>query len=104
MYIGIDFDGTCVTHEFPKIGKHIGAVPILKELVKEGHQLILFTMRSDKKEVLTDHFEIHSKAEPYLTEAVNWFKDNGIELYGNPNKSYSTFVDRFAKSILPLIH
>jgi hypothetical protein len=82
MYIGIDFDGTCVTHEFPNIGKDIGAVPILKELVKEGHQLILFTMRSDKKEVLTDHFEIHSKAEPYLTEAVNWFKDNGIELYG----------------------
>lgn len=82
MYIGIDFDGTCVTHEFPKIGKNIGAVPILKELVAKGHQLILFTMRSDKKEVLTDHYEIHSKAEPYLTEAVNWFKDNGIELYG----------------------
>lgn len=82
MYIGIDFDGTCVTHDFPKVGKDIGAVPILKKLIENGHQLILFTMRSDKKEVLTDHYEIHSKAQPYLTEAVNWFKENGIELYG----------------------
>lgn len=82
MYIGIDFDGTCVTHEFPKLGKDIGAVPVLKELVVNGHQLILFTMRSDKKEVVGNHYEIQAKAELYLTEAVNWFKDNGIELYG----------------------
>ena len=82
MYVGIDFDGTCVTHEFPRVGRDIGAVPVLKELVQNGHQLILFTMRSDKQEVLTDHYEIHSKAESYLTEAVNWFKDNGIELFG----------------------
>ena len=45
--IGIDFDGTCVTHEFPRIGKDIGAVPVLKELIANGHDLILFTMRSD---------------------------------------------------------
>ncbi len=82
MYIGIDFDGTCVTHDFPRVGKDIGAIPILKKLVDNGHQLILFTMRSNKKEVLSNHYEIHNKAEPYLTEAVNWFKDNGIELFG----------------------
>jgi hypothetical protein len=29
MYIVIDFDGTCVAHEFPKVGKDIGAVPVL---------------------------------------------------------------------------
>ena len=51
MIISIDFDGTCVTHEFPLIGKDIGAVPILKKLVQRGHQLILFTMRSDKEAV-----------------------------------------------------
>jgi len=28
MEICIDFDGTCVTHEFPKVGKDIGAVPV----------------------------------------------------------------------------
>lgn len=66
MYIGIDFDGTCVTHEYPKIGKDIGAIPVLKSLVQKGHQLILFTMRSDRT----------------LTDAVNWFKENDIPLYG----------------------
>lgn len=82
MYIGIDFDGTCVTHEFPRVGRNIGAVPVLKELVENGHQLILFTMRSDKQEELSEHFETISKKETYLTDAVNWFKDNGIDLFG----------------------
>ncbi len=27
----IDFDGTCVTHLFPKVGKDIGAAPVLRE-------------------------------------------------------------------------
>jgi len=66
MIIGIDFDGTCVTHEYPAIGKDIGAVNVLKRLVNSGHKLILNTMRSGLK----------------LQEAINWFKENGIELYG----------------------
>lgn len=74
MTIIVDFDGTCVTHAFPFIGKDIGAVPVLKRLVYEGHKLILFTMRSDK----------------FLTMAVDWFKFNQIPLYGiqtNPTQS-----------------
>ena len=43
MDIVIDFDGTCVTHEFPLVGKDIGAIPVLKKLVENGHNLILFT-------------------------------------------------------------
>ena len=36
MTIAIDFDGTCVTHEYPKIGKeNEGCVDVLKELVCE---------------------------------------------------------------------
>ena len=66
MYIAIDFDGTCVTHDYPRIGKDIHAVNVLKRLVANGHKLILNTMRSGKE----------------LDEAVNWFKENGIELYG----------------------
>ncbi len=82
MYIGIDFDGTCVTHDYPNVGKDIGAVPILKKLVEQGHQLILFTMRSDKPETVNSHFEFVAKEELYLTDAVNWFKQNDIPLYG----------------------
>ena len=53
MTINIDFDGTCVTHDFPKVGKSIGAEKVLKRLTDNGHQLILFTMRSDGTEAKT---------------------------------------------------
>ena len=66
MYIAIDFDGTCVTHDYPRIGKDINAVNVLKKLVANGHKLILNTMRSGNE----------------LKEAINWFKENDIELYG----------------------
>jgi len=81
MKIAIDFDGTCVTHEFPKVGRDIGAVPVLKELIRNGHQLILYTMRSDMDEVKTDDPNIFSQSGAYLTDAINWFKKNDIELY-----------------------
>lgn len=82
MTIGIDFDGTCVTHEFPKIGKDIGAVPVLRGLVESGHKLILFTMRSDVVNPKGDDNELHLESGNYLTDAVNWFKQNEIPLYG----------------------
>jgi uncharacterized glyoxalase superfamily metalloenzyme YdcJ len=78
MKIVIDFDGTCVTHEYPKIGQEIGAVPVLQELVAKGHQLILFTMRSGD----------------YLLEAAEWFYDNDIELFGvQRDPEQSTWTD-----------
>lgn len=64
--IAIDFDGTCVTHEYPKVGKDIGAVPVIKKLVKYGHSIVLFTMRHDDG----------------LKVTVQWFADNDIPLYG----------------------
>ena len=66
MYIAVDFDGTCVTHDYPRIGKEIGATKVLKRLVEAGHKLILNTMRSGKE----------------LQDAIHWFNENGIELYG----------------------
>lgn len=82
MIIAIDFDGTCVTHDFPAVGKDIGAQKVLKRLVDAGHQLILWTMRSDVENSESDSQEIHCKPGTYLTDAINWFKDNGIPLYG----------------------
>lgn len=83
MIIALDFDGTCVTHEYPNIGKDIGAVPVLKALVASGHQLMLWTMRSGKE----------------LEEAEQWFKDNDIPLWAsnkNPNQNWSTSNKQFA--------
>jgi hypothetical protein len=73
MIIGIDFDGTCVKHAYPNIGDDIGAVPVLKEFIRQGHKLILITMRSGE----------------LLDNAVQWLKERGIELYGvnhNPDQ------------------
>jgi len=83
MDICIDFDGTCVTHEFPKIGKNIGAIPVLKELIASGHNLILFTMRNNCENNNGNH----------LDDAVNWFKENDIPLFGinrNPTQDLWT--------------
>ena len=93
MDICIDFDGTCVTHEFPRIGEDIGAVPVLKELVAAGPKLILFTMRSDRKTKKKVEGETIVVEENFLTDAVNWFAENGIALYGvqkNPKQRFWT--------------
>jgi len=71
MDIVVDFDGTCVTHQFPSIGKEIGATPVLRELVDAGHRLILFTVRSNFK-----------KYSHSLDDAIEWFRARDIPLYG----------------------
>ena len=73
VVIAVDFDGTCVTHDYPYIGSDIGAVPVLRELTDAGYHLVLNTMRSGRLE----------------KDAVKWFKDNNIPLYGvncNPDQ------------------
>ena len=87
LVIAVDFDGTCVTHEYPYMGSDIGAAPVLKELSDAGYRLVLNTMRSGKTE----------------KEAVKWFKENDIPLYGvnsNPDqkswtKSPKVFADLY---------
>jgi len=91
MDIVIDFDGTCVTHEFPNIGKDIGAEKVLKKLIQKGHRLILFTMRCNHTFIPNSHQpDIIAKPGNYLTEAINWFKERDIPLFGiqkHPNQS-----------------
>lgn len=77
MIFCIDFDGTCVTHEYPAVGKDIGAIPVLKELAAMGHQLILWTMRSGEQ----------------LEDAVKWFATNDIPLFGvNQNPTQASWT------------
>ena len=101
----IDFDGTCVTHEFPNIGKEIGAAPVLKALTENGHQLILFTMRCDHdgKETLDGSPSVASHGT-YLTDAIEWFKKHDIPLYGineNPTqKSWTSSPKPYGEFII----
>lgn len=76
--IAIDFDGTIVTHDYPDIGKDIGAFPVLKKLQEAGHKLILFTMRSGTS----------------LNEAVELLTSKGIKFWGvNINPDQHTWTD-----------
>lgn len=104
-YIVLDFDGTCVAHEFPNVGHEIGAVPVLKELLANGHKLILFTMRGDKE---TD-------GQNHLANAIDWFAQNDIPLTGvqtNPSqhiwtnspKAYGEVIIDDAALGCPLVH
>lgn len=75
--IAVDFDGTCVTHEYPKIGRFIGAEGVLLKIVEAGHRLILWTMRSGEQ----------------LLDAQQWFAQNGIPLWGvNCNPEQHTWT------------
>lgn len=86
MIIGVDFDGTCVTHDFPNVGKEIGAVEILRKLVGNGHQIILFTMRSNKLVKWETNIDDTGNYVPTdrntLQDAVDWFYSHRIPLYG----------------------
>lgn len=76
--ICVDFDGTCVMHEYPRIGADIPhAVEVLKKLNENQVKIILWTMRSGE----------------YLQEAVEWFAERGIEIWAaneNPQQKHWT--------------
>ena len=97
MIIAIDFDGTCVKHEFPRVGADIGAIPVLKELTTNGHKLILWTMRSRKREGTSEPnslgwsnaSEIKLESD-VIRDAIDWFSRNDIPLWAvniNPNQA-----------------
>ena len=105
MTFNIDFDGTVVTHAFPHVGRDIGAAPVLKALTDAGHQLMLFTMRSNRKEAkpVIDP-TIQNVTGDFLTDAVNWFKENDIPLYGvqsNPTQhNWTTSPKSYAEVMI----
>lgn len=72
MTIAVDFDGTIVEHRYPEIGHEVPfATDTLKMLIKEGHRLILWSVREGK----------------LLDEAVEWCRERGVEFYA-VNKDY----------------
>ena len=67
IIIAVDFDGTCVTHEYPKMGRTLElAVDTLRELAR-NHRIILLTMRDGNQ----------------LVDAENWFRENRIDLWAS---------------------
>lgn len=88
----VDFDGTCVKHKFPEIGESIGAQAVLRKLVNNGHRLILWTCRDNVSNPTSTDPNIVPIDGNYLDYAVNWFKQNEIELFGiNKNPEQFTW-------------
>ncbi len=73
MKIAVDFDGTIVEHEYPKIGKPIPfALDVLKKLQQEErHTLIMWTVREGK----------------LLQEAIDYCESQGLKFYAY-NKNF----------------
>ena len=72
MLIAVDFDGTIVTHKYPKIGEEIPfAIDTLKMLRQDGHRLILWSVREGE----------------LLDEAVEYCRQRGLEFYA-VNRDY----------------
>ena len=66
MTIAVDFDGTIVEHAYPAIGKELPfATATLRQLIRDGHQLILWSVREGK----------------LLEEAVKWCEERGVHFY-----------------------
>jgi len=77
-YVAVDFDGTLCSVAFPEIGEqllgHKRIMDYCNNLKRKGVTLILWTCREDNEE------------RAYLTEAVKWCKDRGLEFdYINEN-------------------
>lgn len=63
MVIYLDFDGTLVEHEYPKIGRcNFGCIEVVKRLQDAGHEVILNTYRADC-------------ANGTLEKAIDWLCD-----------------------------
>ena len=74
LIIGVDFDGTCVEHRYPEIGKDMpGAAKTLRALAMRDHKLVLWTCREDNPD---------EAEENYLSQAIQWFEVHEIPLYG----------------------
>lgn len=72
LTIAVDFDGTIVEDDYPKIGKPvIFAFDTLKALQDNGHRIILWTYRRGEA----------------LDSAIQFCKNNGITFYA-VNKSF----------------
>ena len=72
MNIAVDFDGTIVEDRYPQIGKERPfATATLKQLIKDGHHLILWTVREGSR----------------LDEAVKWCEERGVRFFA-VNRDY----------------
>lgn len=74
MIIAIDFDGTIVEHEFPKIGPlKEGAKEAINQLYDEGHKIIIWTCRTTQND--------YPDAEPTIFHVEKFLREKGVKFH-----------------------
>ncbi len=77
-YVAIEFDGACVTNDYPDIGRDIGADVWLRPAVTLGAKLILYSNRDDIE----------------MEDALRWFEGHCIEIWAvNENPAQAAWTD-----------
>ena len=86
MKIYLDFDGTVVEHDYPRIGLiNYGCIQVISKLQKAGHDITLNTLRVELN-------------DDSLKQALQWFKDtkrmlrykdSPIEDFGHTNSKFN---------------
>lgn len=91
LILGLDFDGTVVTHRFPEVGQEAPhAERVIKRLIKEkGFIVVLNTMRSDKNcydpvsgKIISSTIGKRMGLKTVLEDAKKWFEEKHIPLHG----------------------
>lgn len=74
--IALDFDGTCVVHQYPYVGPTLpNCVEVLRKLVDKGHLIALDTMRDWVNK------SPYNPNKTTMDDAVDWFVRNNIPLF-----------------------
>ena len=68
LIIAVDFDGTIVEHDYPRVGKLLpDAKEIINKLYGEGHTILIWTVRSSTGDA--------------VNEAIRFLNDNNINFH-----------------------
>lgn len=106
MNIYLDFDGTVVEHDYPKIGKlNPNSLEVIKKLQDAGHTVILNTMRiefeDDSMQEALDFINLNSEIEGIN---ISQFTKNKVHpcRWDLDNLENDLYIDDIAANI-PLI-
>ena len=85
--VAVDFDGTCVMHEYPDIGADVpNAVRVLKRLDANEVRIILWTIRSGN----------------YLLDAMRWFRQREIGIWAVNKNPQQRMWSKSPKAYAPV--
>ena len=94
MIIAVDFDGTIVTHEYPKLGELVpGAKETINTLAENGHKIFLYTMRDRDTLLEAKQFIIANDIK------INKFNESPAQFSTSPKQYAHIYIDDAAAAV-----